>query len=697
MIRSGMLHFFSALIICLIFLTALSADLHAQATRAEASADGVLVASKAWRQTSGPVGGGVTAFASTGTRLFCGTWGGGLYRSADAGATWNPLKDGLPANLDVVDLVVTGGVVFAGTADAGVFRSFDDGTTWSPANTGLGDVEVLQLVSRNSDLFILIGDLLGADLYVSRDLGATWEPIASPTPFTAMAAAGPAILANSAFAIGIYRTTDDGLTWELLPPNGLTTNILDEFAVVGTTVYGALMSFNPGSVYMTADFGDNWIELEIGVPNIDIEGLGVHGNDIFVISSTSDPLYRSTDGGANWERADCLGLATGPGRIINRIGSHGTFTYAGTEKGVFRSTDLGDNWQEVNENLIATRIQDLAFDGSTLYATVAYVPHGPVNSALATTLTMDTVFRSSDGGRTWQSGNAGLPAECKVKSLAVKDSFVFAGTVREGVYRSADGGISWTPARNGLPEPYFAYGEIDHLVATGSSLFAATRPRSVGSGRTQGGGVYRSDDNGVTWFAVNDGIPLLGTNNPPYSYQYYPYPTGLSAQGSTLLFGTKYEGVFRSIDNGATWTEANTGLPTSNDNYPRFTSFVRLGSDVYASSHGFHAGIDDARGVFRSSDGGASWTHVGIDLADSRPVNALAVQGHALLAAVGCPAQPHDLAACPKSASDGVYRSVDGGVTWTRIGTHLDGISVARMHVRGSRIFAGTLGYGIWR
>lgn len=682
MIRSEKIRYFLIAVIGVIALSLPAAELEA---------------AEVWKKTNGPAGGGTTAFVSSGTSLFAGTWGGGVYRSRDDGATWMGMRQGLPGSLEVADLAVAGGGVFVGTSNAGVFRSVDDGATWTAMNSGLPDLEVLQLISRDDDLLVLIGSLLGADLYISRDQGASWDAIPSPTPLTVIAAAGPVILGNSAFAIGIYRTSDDGATWELLSGNGLTTNILDEFVVSGTTIYGALTAYSPGSVFMTSDFGDSWTELDVGIPTGYVEGLGIHGSVLYVISGPTDLLFRSLDFGATWEAVDGIGLETGQGRLINRIGSHGAFTYAGTEKGVFASHDLGDNWFNINNNFIATRTQALAGDGQMHYATVAWVPHRPINSVLAETLTLDTVFRSPDEGATWLAGHDGLPDGCNVRSLAVSGSYLFAGTTRDGVFRSADQGATWSPARNGLPEPYGSYGEIDHLVSSGSSLFAATRPRSVGSGRTQGGGIYRSDDNGATWIETSNGIPLLGEHNPPFSYTYYPHPTGMGVVGSTLFFGTKYNGLFRSVDNGNTWTEVNTGLPTLYGNYPRMTSFVGIDADIFASSHGFHAGVTSGRGVYRSSDGGLSWTRVTGDLADNRPVNELAVSGSALLASVGCPAQPHELAGCERSPYDGAYRSNDGGVTWERIGMRLDGISITTMSVQGANIFAGSQGYGVWR
>jgi photosystem II stability/assembly factor-like uncharacterized protein len=621
-----------------------------------------------WEQTQGPQGGTITAFASNGSSLYAGTWGAGVYRSTDSGSSWTPVSGGLPGLIEVVDLAVAGNGVFVATSNLGVYRSQDDGQTWFPVNSGLRDLSIEQLLARGSDLLLLSG----SEPYLSTNLGDSWQLISAPTPLTALVANGNVILGNSGLALGLYRTTDDGQSWELTPGNGLVDSFLDEFVVSGGAIVGARTSTFPGRVYKSLDNGDNWIQLDLGMPDLPVDGLGIVGTTLFVISDPDDPLYRSLDDGDTWVSVNPSGLAPGQGHIINRLSGHGTTLFAGTPKGVFQSADLGDSWEQANQGFVATQIEALVAQDQRLFATVGYHPQTFVVSISDESTTLDAVHISTDAGADWQSAHAGIPDGTNVKSVAVKGTSLFAGTARQGVFRSTDGGLNWTAARSGLPEPYGTYGEICGLVATGSSLLAATRPRSVGGGhgsvQTQGGGVYRSTNDGADWLPVNNGIPLLGVHDPPNSLEYYPFPISLSVVGSVLFFTTENQGIFRSDDEGDSWVEANAGLPTLSGNFPN-----------------------------RSVDNGFSWAQLGGLLAENRPVTALVNVGGDLVAALGCPGTSHYFPGCSNHSADGVYESSDGGLTWLRMGASLDGVPITSLELQGSSLFAGSSGYGVWR
>jgi photosystem II stability/assembly factor-like uncharacterized protein len=596
----------------------------------------------------------------------------------------------------VVDLAVADNSVFVATSSIGVYRSQDDGQTWSPVNAGLPGLSVDQLLARGSDLLLLDEN----EPYLSTDLGDSWQSISAPTALTALVAHGNVILGTSGLALGLYRTTDDGQSWELTPGNGLVDNVLEEFVVSGGAIFGARLGISSGRVYKTLDNGDNWIPLDLGMPERPVNGLGILGTTLFVISEPDSPLYRSLDGGDTWVSVDPSGLPPGQGHIINCLAGHGATLFAGSPKGVFQTPDLGDNWQEANQGFVATQIEALASLDQRLFATVGYFPQTFVVSTSDESTTLDAVHFSSNAGVDWDSSHAGIPDGTNVKSFAEKGTSLFAGTAREGVFRSTDGGLSWNAVRNGLPEPYGTYGEICGLVASGPSLLAATRPRSVGGGhgsvQTQGGGVYRSTNDGADWSPVNDGIPLLGVHDPPNSFQYYPFPISLSVVNSALFFATEGQGIFRSDDDGDSWIEVNAGLPVFQGRFPQFTSFVGLGADICASSLGFQSGVPEARGIFRSADNGFSWAQLGGLLADNRPVPALVNMGGDLVAALGCPGTTHFFPGCSKDPADGVYRSSDGGSTWVRMGASLDGVPVTSLHRQGSSLFAGSSGQGAW-
>ena len=653
-----------------------------------------------WSQTAGPAGGPVLSFAVDGGTIYAGTWGGGLHYSTDAGVTWSRVEGGLPPSVIAVDVAVANGVLIVGTRESGVFRSADGGQSWTPANTGLPALDIRQVIAHGNDVFLLQGTSLGGDPYRSTDQGLSWTLLPAPFPFTRLTVTDSVLMGSSAFTNGNYRSHDHGDTWEECPDSGLFHRHMSHYATIGTTIFGAETGYVPADLHWSSDDGDNWTPAAI--PYDQMDGLAALDGTLFFVAAPAapvGPLHRSDDGGATWTPIN-TGLPTGQGLQVNGVGQVGGTLLAGTEKGVSRSDDGGASWQDANAGLVATFIHDLVCDGQAFYAALAHYPdHGFATGLNPEIDAYDVVARSADGGATWADQHAGLPDGCNVRSVGYDDTYVYAGTVRQGVYRSADG-VNWQSASTGLPQPWSGYGEVDYFATTGSSVFVATRPRSTGGGhgarRTQGGGVYRSDDQGLTWTLASAGITMLGTNDPPNSYLYYPYPVGLSAVDGVLFFGTYQVGVFRSDNHGASWVQVTTGLPQNQwSDYPQLTEFVGLDGRIYAGAAGYFFGDGQAQavGVFVSDDGGFSWAPTGPGLPAGRPVNALLADCTDLYAAVGCPADPEW---CDPEPADGVYRSRDGGLSWQPVSTMPLGVTPSTLALRGTELAAGTLGQGVW-
>lgn len=103
--------------------------------------------------------------------MLAGSFGKGIFRSTDGGATWAPSTQGL-ATSEVTSLALAKNDVLAGTFGGGVFRSSDQGLTWTTSSEGLEDVEVQALASLDGTR-VLAGCRLG--LFVSSDAGRTWK------------------------------------------------------------------------------------------------------------------------------------------------------------------------------------------------------------------------------------------------------------------------------------------------------------------------------------------------------------------------------------------------------------------------------------------------------------------------------------------------------------------------------------------
>ena len=137
--------------------------------------------------------------------------------------------------------------------------------------------------------------------------------------------------------------------------------------------------------------------------------------------------------------------------------------------------------------------------------------------------------------------------------------------------------------------------------------------------------------------------------------------TGVPGQPHTFLAGVVNGGVWKTDDDGRTWTPIFDSQPTQS-----IGAIAVAASDpqiIYvASGEGLHRpDLSVGNGVYRSNDGGHSWVHLSLN--DSQQIPSIAVDPHdanrVYAAVLGHPYGP--------SAQRGLYRSVDGGATWSKV------------------------------
>jgi photosystem II stability/assembly factor-like uncharacterized protein len=286
-------------------------------------------------------------------------------------------------------------------------------------------------------------------------------------------------------------------------------------------------------------------------------------------ASAHDPsayggLFRSRDLGGTWLNAD-IGLFLNAALTVAVDPRDPAHLLMGTDLGLLRSRSGGQSWTPERQTQIIGAVFALAFspDGQTV---LCAAPSGvfrfhdgewtradaPQDAAPARALAMGAapgrvyllgrrgLFRSDDGGRSYDRIATTLPAEAEITALAVatSSSEIVHAVIDGALMASEDGGETWRRRADGL-----GGAPIDTVVLDPSS---PRRVWAAGADR-----VHRSDDLGLTWRAVGQPLPEPGT-----------IVRGIAADpAARTLVVTTHRGMYRSEDGGASWALKEDNLP----------------------------------------------------------------------------------------------------------------------------------------
>jgi len=251
---------------------------------------------------------------------------------------------------------VSGTNLFVGTSGDGIFHSTNSGTSWTTVNSGLTNLYVNAFTVSGTNLF---AGTEGNGVYRSTNNGANWSATGTlSTPYIyALAVSGTNIFAG-ADGDGVFRSTNNGTTWTLVS-TGITNTRIFALAASGTNLYAGTFG---GGVFLSTNNGTNWTPINVGLTNTSVNTLLVSDANIF--AGTEDGIFLSTNNGSSWTSAS-FGLTN---TFIHALAISGTNLYAGTEDGVFHSTNNGANWTAINSGLTNPTIFALTVYGTNLFA-----------------------------------------------------------------------------------------------------------------------------------------------------------------------------------------------------------------------------------------------------------------------------------------------------------------------------------------
>jgi len=529
--------------------------------------------------------------------VWAGSRGEGLWRSTDAGATWNQVGAATFAGAQFTSIslppvgrsdIWLGASGFSGTG--GVWVSSDEGVTWtfmSGAQGGVGAPEGCWRIAREPNGSVLVSGgsgALGSALYEFS--AADWS---NPASYTWADASWP----------DIDRTQDAPLVASLADGRVVAGSIFGGYAGGPDSLRTQIRSLDGNWAPTDALDGVMPAWQRVPAPTL-IEGgrnaLAQDPTDVnrWFLAGGYGP-FRTENGGASWAY-DVNGIdevvdykvnfhPTDPSRVYLPMADHGG------------AVVLDGGASGAVSRYITTRTQPYPDDLGLCHAILASGDRLLALGADERNNWRPRIFKSADNGVTWTIvAQTGLPAQdnrCIISAVASRDlpddllaavAGIDDGT-NGGVYRSTDGGTSFTRS-TGLPA-VADYGDQDNPNA---GLAADATDNTARYLFLKNYGLYKSTDRGASWLFVNTGLPNYGVMAAD------------SALGGRLWVGTccgQPVGLSHSLDGGVTWTN--------------LLGFVNV-ADVDAASDrvavlGQRTG-DNFNKIYYSADGGGTWGEI---------------------------------------------------------------------------------------
>jgi photosystem II stability/assembly factor-like uncharacterized protein len=280
------------------------------------------------------------------------------------------------------------------------------------------------------------------------------------------------------------------------------------------------------------------------------------------------------------------------------------------------------------------------------------------------------VYRTNNVFGTWTQASAGLKGNSlNPTSILASGTTLWLGT-QDGLFRSGDDGATWTASGAAT----FSGVKITKVATDGMDIFVATEVRNlstIDTVETPSECLYRSSDNGATWTAISSALPKHVGESFSVVVVRTTFDTRLYALSNRA-------GVQVSTDAGKTWNSFNQGL-TGYAFRLEVLDMLPDGGTLYLCNRD---GVYSRRiALTPTQPESAAWQAVNSGGLKGQTVNAITKTGDALF--VG-------------TEASGAYRSMDGGTTWTPVSAGLTNLAVLSLASAGTTLLLGTEGAGIF-
>lgn len=586
---------------------------------------------------------------------------GGLYRSDDGGENWSMLHGALPPDVvhqeprtvvvdprDPLRIIICTGQHWANRR-GGIFYSDDGGQSFSFA---------LQAA------------------FAGNGNERMWGPVMAIDP------ARPDVVIAGAMQDGVFRSEDFGRTWQQVGLCGINPTDIDfdrtqpGRVLLSARPYNFALLGNPntplhGGLFVSEDSGQTWTEIELAFAPFEILQAPAALGDFWLGIFPPSEVMRSDDGGRTWypfseglpgveaDPRDEDGVITPESSVapstFNTI-SHGPdfMLLGGGDGTIWRRGAKDTEWIPLHPVAEApdhwygnvgnkTNQQDWVHFAKAI-SKLLVDPHHPEHWWLCDWY---MVWKSTDAGHHWRYAGEGIEVTVihNVTQTPDDPGLVHLGMTDNGYFYSLDGGNTfaqnWEVITNNIKDVAVSPAAYDRLYAIGPKI----------GGHWYSNHVYRSEDRGQSWVSA----AMVGT---PPSEKMRINSIALDWHDPARLYVTvagfgegDKGGIYRSDDGGETWTDFSQGLPSEDDLFR--SEIFHVGREIAVSPEGSLVAFShDKHRLFYRTPEASAWTEVVLDLHQPNSVAANPFKpGHFLLG----------------SAREGLLESTDQGATWQRL------------------------------
>ncbi len=358
-------------------------------------------ASSTWQQSPDVPGVvQINTMCTSGEDAYASSFGFGLLRSTDNGASWSAVNNGFSAqfaytlcserdsvwagtewssvflstnrgslwteesrlnNVAAINALYLGqNDVFCDVGGGGLYRSANQGDSWLSIERGMLGSAVSSLIQSSTSLLAVA---YREGVYFSSDNGSSWLPRNNGLPPNAL----PQSMVQKANALylcttnnGIFRSDDNASSWQLLNSQGFSpTSTVSQLYVVNDKLVAQTLA---SGLYLSQNNGLNWIAINSGLPNLSLTSVCTT-NSLLIVGVANAGVYISSDNGQSWHQK-----ISGLGNLsISSLCAYSTNILACTPSGIYLSTDAGDHWAEKDCGFNDFRFLSSVMDASRVF------------------------------------------------------------------------------------------------------------------------------------------------------------------------------------------------------------------------------------------------------------------------------------------------------------------------------------------